>query len=106
MAAGPGATAAAPYEYLGWGNRQKPTDAMAATGVSGYHLRGTAFDSGDDMVFTAPFAVTALTDPGSQVWLDALWDKLATTSIDPQLYYGGSVRLQSMSVASGDYQVP
>lgn len=31
-AAGPGAMAAAPYEYLGWGNPQKPTDVMAATG--------------------------------------------------------------------------
>ncbi|MFI6725752.1 glycosyl hydrolase family 8 [Streptomyces atratus] len=74
--------------------------------VTGYHLNGTAFDSGDDMAFTAPFVVTALTDPGSQAWLDALWSKLAATSIDPQLYYGGSVQLQSMIVASGNYWVP
>lgn len=74
--------------------------------VTGYHLNGTAFDSGDDMAFTAPFVVTALTDPGSQAWLDALWNKLASTSIDPQLYYGGSVQLQSMIVASGNYWVP
>ncbi|MFI5747727.1 glycosyl hydrolase family 8 [Streptomyces sp. NPDC051644] len=74
--------------------------------VTGYHLNGTSFDSGDDMAFTAPFVVTALTDPGSQVWLDALWNKLAATSIDPQLYYGGSVQLQSMIVASGNYWVP
>ncbi|MFF3124986.1 glycosyl hydrolase family 8 [Streptomyces sp. NPDC057908] len=74
--------------------------------VTGYHLNGTAYDSGDDMAFTAPFVVTALTDPGSQVWLDALWSKLAATSIDPQLYYGGSVQLQSMIVASGNYWVP
>ncbi|MFF9350480.1 chitinase [Streptomyces sp. NPDC014734] len=32
-AAGPGAMAAAPYEYLGWGDPQKPTEVMAATGV-------------------------------------------------------------------------
>ncbi|WP_370740793.1 glycosyl hydrolase family 8 [Streptomyces sp. Ncost-T10-10d] len=74
--------------------------------VTGYHLNGTAFDSGDDMAFTAPFVVTALTDPGSQSWLDALWSKLAATPVDPQLYYGGSVQLQSMIVASGNYWVP
>ncbi|MEE1770863.1 glycosyl hydrolase family 8 [Streptomyces sp. JV185] len=74
--------------------------------ASGYHLNGSVFDSGNDMAFTAPFAVTALTDPGSQAWLDALWNKLATTPIDPDLYYGGSVQLQSMIVASGNYWVP
>ncbi|MFJ2627465.1 glycosyl hydrolase family 8 [Streptomyces sp. NPDC087532] len=74
--------------------------------VTGYHLNGTSFDSGDDMAFTAPFVVTALTDSGSQAWLDALWNRLATTSIDPRLYYGGSVQLQSMIVASGNYWVP
>ncbi|WP_369375022.1 glycosyl hydrolase family 8 [Streptomyces sp. cg36] len=73
---------------------------------TGYHLNGSAFDSGKDMAFTAPFAVTALTDPGSQGWLDALWRKLATTPVDPKLYYGASVQLQSMIVASGNYWVP
>jgi endo-1,4-beta-D-glucanase Y len=73
---------------------------------TGYHLNGSAFDTGHDMAFTAPFIVTAMTDPGSQAWLDALWNKLATTSVDPSLYYGGSVQLQSMIVASGNYWVP
>ncbi|MFI9628547.1 glycosyl hydrolase family 8 [Streptomyces sp. NPDC052042] len=74
--------------------------------VSGYRLNGSAFDSGRDMAFTAPFAVAALTDPGSQAWLDALWKKMAGTAIDPGSYYGGSIQLQSMIVASGNYWVP
>ncbi|MGW1693146.1 chitinase [Streptomyces sp. NPDC002399] len=37
-AVGPGAMAAAPYEYLGWGNPQKPADVMAATGVKWFTL--------------------------------------------------------------------
>ncbi|GGP58132.1 glycosyl hydrolase family 8 [Streptomyces melanogenes] len=73
---------------------------------TGYHLNGSAFESGKDMAFTAPFAVAALTDPGSQAWLDALWGKLAATPVDPKLYYGASVQLQSMIVASGNYWVP
>ncbi|MFB7469379.1 glycosyl hydrolase family 8 [Kitasatospora sp. NPDC056184] len=74
--------------------------------VTGYRLNGSAFDSGTDMAFTAPFVVTATTDPGSQAWLDALWNKLVATPIDPSLYYGGSVQLQSMIVASGNYWRP
>ncbi|GHH81391.1 hypothetical protein GCM10018781_63950 [Kitasatospora indigofera] len=74
--------------------------------VTGYHLNGTAFGTGKDMAFTAPFVVTAMTDPGSQAWLDALWTKLAATPISSSLYYGGSVQLQSMIVASGNYWVP
>ncbi|MFJ8039564.1 glycosyl hydrolase family 8 [Kitasatospora sp. NPDC096147] len=73
---------------------------------SGYKLNGTAFDSGNDMAFTAPFAVAAMTDPGSQAWLDALWAKMVATQITPSVYYGGSVQLQSMIVASGNYWVP
>ncbi|WP_457032688.1 glycosyl hydrolase family 8 [Kitasatospora sp. P5_F3] len=66
--------------------------------VTGYHLNGSAYDSGNDMAFTAPFVVTAMTDPGSQAWLDALWNKLAATSITPSTYYGGSVQLQTPPV--------
>ncbi|MEU9191835.1 glycosyl hydrolase family 8 [Streptomyces hundungensis] len=74
--------------------------------VTGYHLNGSTFDGGQDMAFTAPFAVAALTDPGSQTWLDALWGKLASSRVDPKIYYGASVQLQSMIVVSGNYWVP
>ena len=33
-----GAMAAAPYEYFGWGNPQRPTDVMAATGLKWFTL--------------------------------------------------------------------
>jgi chitinase len=35
---GPGNMAAAPYEYLGWGDPQRPTDVMAAAGVKWFTL--------------------------------------------------------------------
>ncbi|WP_244809621.1 MULTISPECIES: glycosyl hydrolase family 8 [Streptomyces] len=82
------------------------TGGNPASIVTGYHLNGSTFDSGHDMAFTAPFAVAALTDPGSQAWLDALWNKLAGTPLDASLYYGGSVQLQSMIVVSGNYWIP
>ncbi|MFE0106336.1 chitinase [Streptomyces sp. NPDC059009] len=37
---------AAPYEYLGWGNPQKPTDVMAATGVKWFTLAFILSDGG------------------------------------------------------------
>ncbi|MEV0188238.1 glycosyl hydrolase family 8 [Kitasatospora purpeofusca] len=82
------------------------TGGNAASVATGYRLNGSAFGSGNDMAFTAPFVVTAMTDPGSQAWLDALWSKLVATPISPSTYYGGSVQLQSMIVASGNYWVP
>ena len=52
------------------------TGGNAGNIVTGYKLNGTALESGHDMAFTAPFVVTAMTDPGSQAWLDAIWAKL------------------------------
>ncbi|MEW2084010.1 chitinase [Streptomyces sp. NPDC005283] len=40
------AMAAAPYEYLGWGSPQKPTDVMAATGVKWFTLAFILSDGG------------------------------------------------------------
>ncbi|MEU4497701.1 chitinase [Streptomyces sp. NPDC023998] len=41
-----GAQAAAPYEYLGWGSPQKPTDVMAATGIKWFTLAFILSDGG------------------------------------------------------------
>jgi hypothetical protein len=42
----PSGMAVAPYEYLGWGNPQKPTDVMAATGVKWFTLAFMLSDGG------------------------------------------------------------
>ena len=41
-----GAMAAAPYEYFGWGNPQRPTDVMAATGLKWFTLAFILSDGG------------------------------------------------------------
>jgi endo-1,4-beta-D-glucanase Y len=74
--------------------------------ADGYSLGGTAIDSGNDACFVAPFAVAAMTDPGSQAWLDALWSHMVNTSFGSTEYYNASVQLQVMIVASGNYWVP
>ena len=45
---------------------------------SGYSLSGTKTESGQHPCFTAPFAVAAMTDSGSQAWLDKLWTQIAS----------------------------
>jgi endo-1,4-beta-D-glucanase Y len=72
----------------------------------GYSLGGSAIDSGSEPAFFAPFAIAALTDSGSQAWLDALWTKMVNTSFTSNDYYSTSIQLQVMIIASGNYWLP
>ncbi|MEV8526341.1 chitinase [Streptomyces sp. NPDC052000] len=57
-----GAMAAAPYEYLGWGNPQKPTDVMAATGVKWFTLAFVLSDGGCNPKWDGSRALTGGSD--------------------------------------------
>ncbi|MFD9610462.1 glycosyl hydrolase family 8 [Streptomyces sp. NPDC059083] len=72
----------------------------------GYKLNGTPISSGSEAAFFAPFAVAAMTDPGSQAWLDALWNKMVATPVDTSSYFSASIQLQVMITASGNHWVP
>ncbi|MEU3748943.1 MULTISPECIES: glycosyl hydrolase family 8 [Streptomyces] len=72
----------------------------------GYRLNGTQISAGSEAAFFAPFAVAAMTDPGSQAWLDALWNKMLTTPVDTSSYFSASIQLQVMITASGNHWVP
>lgn len=72
----------------------------------GYKLNGTQISSGSEAAFFAPFAVAAMTDSGSQSWLDALWNKMLGTPIDASSYYSASIQLQVMITVTGNHWVP
>ncbi|SEL72609.1 glycosyl hydrolase family 8 [Nonomuraea pusilla] len=72
----------------------------------GYQLDGTQISSGSEAAFFAPFAVAAMTDSGSQAWLDALWNKMLATPIDTSSYYSASIQLQVMITVTGNHWVP
>ncbi|MGW8364923.1 glycosyl hydrolase family 8 [Streptomyces wedmorensis] len=72
----------------------------------GYKLNGTQISSGSEAAFFAPFAVAAMTDSGSQAWLDALWNKMLATPIDTSSYFSASIQLQVMITVSGNHWVP
>ncbi|MFE4860317.1 chitinase [Streptomyces sp. NPDC056670] len=57
-----GTMAVAPYEYLGWGSPQKPTDVMAATGVKWFTLAFILSDGGCNPKWDGSRALTGGSD--------------------------------------------
>ncbi|MGW7427979.1 glycosyl hydrolase family 8 [Streptomyces sp. NPDC054861] len=72
----------------------------------GYRLNGTQISAGSEAAFFAPFALAAMTDSGSQAWLDALWNKMLATPVDTGSYFSASIQLQVMITTSGNHWVP
>ncbi|MFB7512825.1 glycosyl hydrolase family 8 [Streptomyces sp. NPDC056144] len=72
----------------------------------GYKLDGTQISAGSEAAFFAPFTLAAMTDAGSQAWLDKLWNKMVATPIDTGSYFSASIQLQVMITASGNHWVP
>ncbi|MEU6974897.1 glycosyl hydrolase family 8 [Streptomyces sp. NPDC046371] len=72
----------------------------------GYKLNGTQISSGSEAAYFAPFTLAAMTDPGSQAWLDALWNRMLATPVDTSSYFSASIQLQVMITASGNHWVP
>ncbi len=82
------------------------TGGNANSIATGYKLNGTQISAGSEAAFFAPFAVTAMTDSGSQAWLDALWNKMLATPLDPSGYYSASIQLQVMITVTHNHWVP
>jgi endo-1,4-beta-D-glucanase Y len=74
--------------------------------TSGYTLAGKKTESGEHPCFTAPFAVAAMTDPGSQAWLDKLFTQINSFSPDKTDYYGTGITLQVLIILSGNFIAP
>lgn len=70
---------------------------------SGYSLAGAATESGEHPCFTAPFAVAAMSDPGSQAWLDKLFTRISNTTLDSTDYYGTGIQVQVLIILTGNY---
>ncbi|MFI5952267.1 glycosyl hydrolase family 8 [Cryptosporangium sp. NPDC051539] len=70
---------------------------------SGYRLDGTRLNASPENAFWAPLAVSAMTDPGAQKWLDRLWTKLADNDVERGNYYGDTIQLQVMTLVAGRY---
>jgi hypothetical protein len=73
----------------------------------GYALDGTTLGSSAELSFLAPFAVGAMVEPATgtnQPWLNALWDAMVARPTGE--YFGDTLKLLSMIVASGNWWTP
>ncbi len=85
---------------------QSYTGGDPAKITSGWTLAGKKTESGEHPCFTAPFAVAAMTDPGSQAWLDKLFAQIDKFSPDSTDYYGTGITLQVLLILSGNFIAP
>ena len=69
--------------------------------MAGYTLDGTPTASYSAAAFLAPLGVAAMTQPGQQAWLDAVYDAVRISHND---YFGDTVTLLCLLVMSGDHQ--
>lgn len=69
-------------------------------------VNGTAYVSYNELAFTAPFAVSAMLSSNNQSWLNELWKYMVGFPIASGEYYGNSLKLHSMLVASGNWWMP
>lgn len=74
--------------------------------ATGYDLGGGVVENSRSAAFFAPFAVAAMTDPGSQAWLDRLWAKLASTQLSSGDYYASSIQVQALIILAGRFVAP
>ncbi|GAA0812278.1 glycosyl hydrolase family 8 [Spirilliplanes yamanashiensis] len=70
---------------------------------TGYTLAGERLSEQNDPAFWAPLAVAAMTDPGGQAWLDALWTMMAGARVEAGSYFGATIQLQAMLIVTGRY---
>ncbi len=82
------------------------TGGDAGNIFAGYYLNGTKAADWNDVSFTAPFAVGAMTDTTKQDWLNSLYDEVLSSVTADNGYYGNTLKLLSMLVISGNYRVP
>ena len=76
---------------------------------AGYTLAGKRVQKDEDngqMCFVAPLAVAAMTDGGSQTWLDACTELVIKPSPDDNDYFDSTIKLLCLLVISGNWWSP
>ena len=82
---------------------QKATGGAPGKINAGYRLDGKSLKKDDSAAFTGPLAVAAMTAPAQQAWLNALWADLLAREPAREDYFGNTVKLLTMIVASGNW---
>lgn len=74
---------------------------------AGYRLDGVPLVADRSAAFNGPLTVAAMVGgPGQQAWLNALWSDLVAHPLAADDYFGNTVKLLTMIVASGNWWQP
>lgn len=80
-----------------------PDNISAGYTLGGEDLKSRHFEA---LSFITPFAVSAMTDPSCQPWLNSLWNYTVHFDLDSFDYYDNSIKMISMLLLSGNYWNP
>jgi endo-1,4-beta-D-glucanase Y len=72
--------------------------------VNGYKLDGTKIGEGLELLWEAPFGVSAMIDASNQAWLDKIWADIS--NVDDQGYFDTTVATLCVIVMSGNWWAP
>ena len=74
---------------------------------AGYRLDGVPLKADRSAAFNGPLLVAAMIGgPDQQAWLNALWSDLADRPLAADDYFGNTVKLLTLIVASGNWWQP
>lgn len=89
---------------------QTKTGGSPSKVMAGYYVKngknGTAYVTYNELSFTAPLAPAAMLASSNQTWLNSLWKYMVSASISQGDYFGNTLKLHSMIVASGNWWLP
>ncbi|MBW6410101.1 glycosyl hydrolase family 8 [Clostridium weizhouense] len=78
--------------------------------VSGYYVAnstpGESFGVPNDLSFIAPFLVSSLIQRKNEMWTIELWKLLINTPIQNSFFYGNTLKLLAMIIATGNWISP
>ncbi|WP_322392164.1 hypothetical protein, partial [Clostridium perfringens] len=85
----------------------KETNSNPKNIVSGYYVAngipGSPFGSSNDLSFVSPFLVLSLLQKENKDWTIALWKHIIETPIENSTFYGNTLKLIAMIVATGNW---
>lgn len=88
----------------------KTTSTNPKNIVSGYYLRngppGQPFGSSNDLSFVAPFLVLSLLQKDNPNWTINLWNHILSVPIESSTFFGNTLKLMAMIVATGNWISP
>lgn len=72
--------------------------------LAGYKIDGTDYADYEDLCFTVPFLISAMTDEKYSDWKNSLWEYISDYGED--VYYGDTIKMLCMISYSGMWKVP